>query len=93
MESSAAVTFPDTFLFSGDFYVTRSGNVYCNDTSDNLNMCSNNTMMSISKENGTCTEEVAFSSKFCTIKTLITYTIQFVDVQYACWHFSKLKKT
>lgn len=64
MTSSAATQFPETFLFSGDFdYTDYSGKVYCNDTIDTVDMCTDKTTMAVSKANGTCTKNVAYSGK------------------------------
>lgn len=64
MVSSLATQFPETFLFSADFdYIDHNGDVYCNDTADTIDMCTDKTAITVSKENGTCTQDVAYAGE------------------------------
>ena len=64
LESSLTEPFPETFLYSGNFeYTDHNGNLLCNDTTDTVNMCTDSTKMTVSTDNGTCSQNVAYSGR------------------------------
>ena len=61
MAASAAITFPDKLLFSADYkYMTSTGTVACDDSTDTMDMCTDKTALSFNNYTN-CNQEIAYS--------------------------------